>query len=77
MKNGKYTIKVIFNNKKNQMPILAYCKEFDLWAEHETLPEALSALFDGINEFEKDENISFKINKLKEFNFTIPTYEYA
>ncbi|MCF7830381.1 hypothetical protein K9M41_00040 [Candidatus Gracilibacteria bacterium] len=75
---NKYTIKITSGDlKKNEMPFIAYCKEWDFFAENKTIPEVLSSLFDMIRilEEEKEKKNPPKKSKLtltKDINFQIP-----
>jgi hypothetical protein len=71
----RYTIKIISgNSKKNEMPFAAYCKEWGIVAENETIPETLSSLFAAIHILEEEERKTTKQKNIptKEISFCVP-----
>ncbi len=75
MKN--YTISVSQNTEPNTVGFSAYCKEWDIIAEQETIPQVLSELFAAIQilESEQKEKVNFrKYNFRKNIDFQVPIY---
>lgn len=68
-----YTIKIIPNDTtKNQVAYSAYCKEWDIFAEHESIPKVLSSLFSAIEIMEEEQKETSLDVPKHEIEFSIP-----